>query len=777
MGGGGNSFYPALMRIDIKTKRIEVSAQEFATFRPGPGAGAGGSPWRAEAGRQWHETMRLETEAEKNNWEFEKGITCEIKVLSWTVCVTGRTDQWHEEDGVITIREIKTVSTSLPRKKDFLFQRYAHHFLQLGVYCHAARLLPQSKKVIGELVFVDPTDGTKQTLPLPDTAEGDLLNQAETLAAHAENRRASHARLLLLPDRLPFNDEPRPEWLQSCADLEQASLESRIRLMVAPTGFGKTSAALRHGLSLLRSGRVGRLVYLTGKGTGQLQVLAEIRRLAKSNELRALVLRPRSEHEIEGLSDDPEEIKKNWARAAIDPQVLLTEGAELRRIREIGKIAGVPPWDITKAMLAHAEVIICDYNYVFSPRNRSALETIPGWNDGDTMLIVDEAHNLPERAAECLSLRDDAQSATDFSFTLTKYKISEPWCLATQAWANFIGRLPKADSLSPDDRLEAMGLAEKLAPLGTTFPIDLDSLPEEARTAVWNALSWSQRLDEADLGWLLWSPQAGVINLDCLTAAKATGERLNEFSHVLLMTATPGPKGALATDCGLSEDVVVRVDALAPWRQGAYTVAIDGRIDTRLKTRESHHERTAHSLIKLSQEGAVAAFFPSYKYAEAIVTEIKKIKSDASVALQPRGLGPDGTARFVDESLRPSAILCLILGGSLGEGVDLLGGKIRSAVVIGPALPEVNALQEARRKMFVEDGAEDAFALAYVRPGMRKVNQALGRLVRAPGHTARVLLHCRRFADETYKSLLSTEYGDPEVLTSDEDFTHWVTRS
>jgi Rad3-related DNA helicase len=107
----------------------------------------------------------------------------------------------------------------------------------------------------------------------------------------------------------------------------------------------------------------------------------------------------------------------------------------------------------------------------------------------------------------------------------------------------------------------------------------------------------------------------------------------------------------------------------------------------------------------------------------------------------------------------------------------MLGGRIRSAVVVGPALPEVNALQEARRKMHVQDGAEDAFALAYVRPGMRKVNQALGRLVRAPGHTARVLLHCRRFADETYKALLSTEYGDPEVLTDDEDFQRWTARS
>ena len=764
------------MRIDVKAWRIEVSAQEFATFRPGPGAGAGGSPWRAEAGRQWHETMRKQAEAEGADWTFEQPITCEIVVLGWTVVITGRTDQWREAGAKIHIREIKTVSVSLPRRPEFLHGRYPHHFLQLGVYCHAARLRPGAGEIIGELVFVDPTDGSKQTMALPDTAEADLLQQAETLAAHAENRRASHARLLNLPDRIPFK-EPRPEWLQACADLDQATMESPIRLMVAPTGFGKTSAALRHGLSLLRSGRAGRLLYLTGKGTGQIQVLAELRRLAKPGELRALVLRPRSEHEIDGLSDDPEEIRRNWARAAIDPQALLADGAELRRIRELGRIAGVPPWDITKAMLGHAEVVICDYNYVFSPRNRSALETVPGWNDSDTVLIVDEAHNLPERAAECLSIRDEAQTAADFAFTLSACKAPAPWCTTMQAWADFLHRLPKADALSPDDRFEAMALAEKMSLLGTAFPIDTDTLPEEARSGVWTAALWSQRLEAADLGWLLWSPKPGLLNLDCLSAAKATGERLGAFAHALLMTATPGPRGALATECGLDPDTLTRVDALAPWRQEAYTVAIDGRVDTRLKTRDSHANRTANSLLKLSEEGAVAAFFPSYRYAESIVTEIQRLKPHAPVALQPRGLGPEGTARFVEEALDRNTILCLILGGSLGEGVDMLGGRIRSAVVVGPALPEVNALQEARRKMHVQDGAEDAFALAYVRPGMRKVNQALGRLVRAPGHTARVLLHCRRFADETYKALLSTEYGDPEVLTDDEDFQRWTARS
>lgn len=79
--------------------------------------------------------------------------------------------------------------------------------------------------------------------------------------------------------------------------------------------------------------------------------------------------------------------------------------------------------------------------------------------------------------------------------------------------ADFLHRLPKADALSPDDRVEAMALAEKMSLLGTAFPIDTDTLPEEARSGVWNAALWSQRLEAADLGWLLWSPKPGLLNL------------------------------------------------------------------------------------------------------------------------------------------------------------------------------------------------------------------------------------------------------------------------
>lgn len=763
------------MRIDPKAWRIELSAQTFATFRPGPAAGTGAPAWRAEAGRQWHETLRERAEASGAGWRFEVPVGCELGSLGWTLVLSGRADQWRESDGSVHIREVKTVTGGLPRDPAALRERYPHHFLQLAVYCHAARLRPGTRSVQGEVVFVDPSDGTLQTVPLGDDAERGLLDQAEVVAAHAEQRRASHARLLALPERSPFA-EPRPEWSETAGELD-ATAGTSLRLLVAPTGFGKTSAALRHGLGLLRSGRAGRLVYLTGKGTGQLQVVTELRRLALPRELRAIVLRPRAEHDIEGMPDDPAEIRRNWARAGIQPSALLDQGADLGLVRQLGRLARVPPWLITKGMAAEADVIICDYNYVFAPTQRVALETLPGWSESDHVVVVDEAHNLPERVAECLSLEASAAAVADAAHDLAVARAPAAWVDALLAWSAFLHRLPQADAVDPDDRLEALAHAERFPVLQVEHPLDLDSLPERAARIAYAALLWHQRLDDVDAGWLLWSPAPGELHLDCLTAARTVGERLQAQGHALLLTGTPGPRGALEADCGLEPGALLRLDASAPWRHEAYRVAIDARVDTRFKARERHHGKTAETLLRLAEaDGPVAAFFPSYKYAEAVAAAMRERRPGAPVATQPRGLRPDGMTRFLDQSLRPGAVLCLIVGGALGEGIDLLGGRIGTAVVIGPALPEVNALQEARRKMFEQAGAEDPFALAYVRPGMRKVNQALGRLVRAPGQRARVLLHCRRFADETYRQALSPEYGDPEVLADDDAFLGWVGR-
>src|SRR5690606_27293616 len=115
------------------------------------------------------------------------------------------------------------------------------------------------------------------------------------------------------------------------------------------------------------------------------------------------------------------------------------------------------------------------------------------------------------------------------------------------------------------------------------------------------------------------------------------------------------------------------------------------------------------------------------------------------VALQPRLSDLAAQSAWVDESLAFTDALFLVLGSSFAEGIDTLGGRVSHAMVVGPALPEVNAVQRARLDALSRLGRDAAFQRVYQIPGIQKVNQALGRLVRAPGHRAKVLLQCRRF--------------------------------
>ena len=129
---------------------------------------------------------------------------------------------------------------------------------------------------------------------------------------------------------------------------------------------------------------------------------------------------------------------------------------------------------------------------------------------------------------------------------------------------------------------------------------------------------------------------------------------------------------------------------------------------------------------------------------------------------------------FLEESLALSDVLLLVLGSGFAEGIDLLGGRIESALIAGPALPEVNAIQEARLSARRRESWEAGFRRVFQIPGIQKVNQALGRLVRAPGHRARVLLHCRRFSESSYHDLLAPEYRNGPWITDNETLTSWL---
>ena len=267
---------------------------------------------------------------------------------------------------------------------------------------------------------------------------------------------------------------------------------------------------------------------------------------------------------------------------------------------------------------------------------------------------------------------------------------------------------------------------------------------------------------------------------DTTDAALPSGEILREFAGVIFATATPGPAATFAESCGLTATIdapaVASVIAHTPWRDAAYDIAYDIRVDTTFQQRARHAGTTADTISSLhvASSGCVAVFFPSYAYAEAIRDQLRQRHPHLRAALQPRLSDLAAQTAWVDESLAFSDALFLVLGSSFAEGIDTLGGRISHAMVVGPALPEVNAVQRARLEALPHLTREAAFQRVYQIPGIQKVNQALGRLVRAPGQRAKVILHCRRFIEPAYASLLDRDYQFGTTLSTPSDLSDWL---
>lgn len=762
---------------------MTLSARELAEFRLGPESGRGFTGrWRTALGTAWHKDMETLTAESTPDARFEVTISGILRRKNWTVEVNGRIDQVIDGNGFTLLREVKTTSRPLPMANEDLANAYPEYRRQIAVYCLLAALDESfGTDIRGELLFVSIGDGIRQTLALEDSPDAVLEQQFDRIIGFCEEQ--AHRRERLSPTEFkPAFATFRPEQIKLRRELQESSTAASVRLLEAPTGFGKTGIALQHALENLRDGLCDRIIYLTGKSTGQHQAIRQLKAMIPSGgDLRYLQLRSKREHAITTPRHDcsrPESclegIETAWEESDISPAALLADGkVGVDDLRQLGALTGVCPFEIAKACLPFAEVWICDYNYVFSPLHRSVLFGVMGFDPSQTLLIVDEAHNLPSRVADNFSFADSASEAESLAAELRG--TDQPYKLVqtADAWAEFLATLKEKDAHPATVEYEALDLLEHLADAMGQGPIEFEALSPAARDHLFRFTSYRDFMADSRFPRLLWSPRRGSLRVTCLDVAPHLKDTMDSYSSVLLMSATLSPEKSYASRLGVEAPMI---RAGAPWRDDAYRVAVDCRVDTRLRTRANHYAETAETIQVLSQQGSspVAVFFPSYQYAETIQAYLSEMDSLLRVAMQPRSVDLNGQLMFVEDSLLTAHVLFFVLGSSFSESIDHLGGRIEHAMIVGPALPEVNPVQKARMQQCDHSGRQHAFREVYQLPAMTKINQALGRLVRGPGQSTQVILHCKRFADASYQELLAPEYATDVHISNYDELIQWL---
>ncbi len=781
------------MKISFDQKTVTLSIGEFAAFSVDPSPGSDGRPaglWRAQLGTHWHETLRERSEKETPGARFEVPVRGRWPHRDWIVELQGRADQVLPAENGVLLREIKTVTTPLPASESDLRETYPAYFRQLAAYRALYPLgregepLPEYPRA--ELLFLEIATGFTQRVPLGADDSNTFEAQLERLVGFLQFRE-THLRRLRHSQILPPFETPRPGQEGMSRRLAEAARESPIALFQAPTGFGKTGFLLEMALNALRDGRITRIVYLTGKSTGQLQVLRQLRgMLPPDAPVSYLQVRNKRDHCIHSVfhcfrDTCPylEDVEARWKKSGLGGELLHDRNElNLDALREAGKRARICPYEITRATLAGADVWVGDYNYVFSPANRSFFHDRPGFDPAQTLLIVDEAHNLPSRVADNYSVRLAHEDARDVLTEFTFRDVAPGVIRAWQSLADLLAGLRSCDACDADTEDSLRAAAVSLGEEMLAAPPDFAALSPDILSRLDAGAALRDFLENAEIDKLLWVPRPGVLEATCLDASIPLGNTLRTFRSVALASATFRPEAHFLRQCGLdtAQDSVTQVTSRAPWRAGAYDVAADLRIDTRYRQRTRHLPAMAETIARLTRQasGPVVAFFPSYRYARTVLDELESRFPHLSAALQERRETLAEQAAFIEESLLLADALFLILGSSYAESIDLLGGRIDYALIAGPALPEVNPVQNARMERADPATRDERFHAVYQIPGMQKINQALGRLVRAPGHRTRVLLQCARFADPSYLDLLDPDFRPAVFITADEDLEAWL---
>ncbi|MNO87145.1 bifunctional ATP-dependent DNA helicase/DNA polymerase III subunit epsilon [compost metagenome] len=426
------------------------------------------------------------------------------------------------------------------------------------------------------------------------------------------------------------------------------------------------------------------------------------------------------------------------------------------------------PFEFSLDAAYAADIIICDYNYIFDPR--VSLKRLFEDQKKKTVLLVDEAHNLVDRGREMFSA---AIGKTEFLELQRSYKGKNNRIHATSRAVNqYFIRLKKECGDSKQKLWEEA--PEELIALLDHFVqeaeqelqgIGMDEVEARQRLldtyfAAQNMIRTAKLYDERYVTYAEVTRNSVDIKMFCMDPSFLLAQAQKGFRSTIFFSATLSPLHYYRDMLGAVEDDY-SVTVPSPFHREQLDVRIEP-LSTRYRDRENTKETLVSLLSQMIRErkGNYLIFFPSYQYLQAVYDDFVTENSDLTTIIQGIGMAEEEREAFLasfrsdnDESL----VGFDVLGGIFSEGVDLLGDRLNGVAVVGVGLPQLGMERDLIKDYFNRIG-KNGYDYAYVYPGMNKVQQAGGRLIRSEQDTGILMLVDDRFLQRHYQDLLPDEW-------------------
>lgn len=777
-------------------KVVKLSVQEFAFPSPRRGSiePSSGFNTTMQKGIELHQKIQAQRLEETPDYETEVKTEWTFEREEFSFEVSGRMDGFVPGSKPL-IEEIKSSFNIFELAKTLKDKRFDHpYFIQLVTYGYFYWL---ENGVKPDLVFYLVSSRREETYVFDvfwEIKEYELwLNRRlDELVLEARKAEKRFIRRKKLSQSLPFPfPAPRKGQMELISFIEAGFEDEKKLMLQAPTGLGKTVGVLYPALkeSLSRGQRV---VYLTPKNSQQAIAEEAVEKFQqKGCNTKSLTITAKSKMcmKAEPLCN-PEycEFAKNYYDKLLthDLKNELAKKKKLssRVMKNMAEKYEVCPFELQLEAVEEADVVICDYNYVFGHESVLGKISFTGFEQkGKPNLVIDEAHNLPSRTmgnfSPILSSAFLEALRKDVELLPKKFKRDGEelldLCLETLEGAT--PDTKGTESVHLDIESFVSVNEELKAFLSSYLDSDVDIRPKDVVLKL--VFYWGEfteilaGLSPEHKEFFVTAQNDGKarsLKIVCCDASLLIKERYNYFKNVVLFSATLKPFEYYTKLAGLQDEEILKKEFLSPFSKENRKVLIIPQISTKFSVREQNYPKIADAIERIMKlkTGNYLAFFPSFDFLENVLKHFK-VPQGTRLLKQTRYMRNEeveSTLELLKAGTMPM-ILFAVQGGVFSEGIDYAGDMVIGAFVVGPPLPNFDYERE-KMKEYYQRQYSAGTEYAYTFPAMAKAIQAAGRVIRSESDKGIIVLMDNRFLEKTYCQSLPQDWFEerPDELVS-----------
>ena len=542
----------------------------------------------------------------------------------------------------------------------------------------------------------------------------------------------------------------------------------RCLMAQAPTGIGKTIGTLFPLLKAMPGQQLDKLLFLTAKTPGRKLALDAAQVLYPKGQnvpLRVLELVARDkacEYPENACNGDSCPLARGFydRLPAARLEAVAQSPLDQQTLRSVALAHEVCPYYLSQEMARWADVVVADYNYYFD--FSALLYGLAQANQWRVATLVDEAHNLVERARQMYSASLDQQTLNSVRHSAPA-ALDKPFKRLNREWNALhkeqVGAYQVYPKL-PEKWLAALSAC--ITAIGDYLNDHPQGLSGNLQGFYFEALQFN-RVAELFDGHFLFDVslradgkrRVSQLNLRNIVPAGFIGPRLASAQSNVLFSATLSPQAYYANLLGLAADTVW-MDVESPFQAEQLNVHVVSQISTRFVHRQASLEPIVELIARQFEQrpGNYLAFFSSFDYLQQVAQLLAERHPHVTQWSQGRRMDEAARQGFLDQfTLSGQGVGFAVLGGAFGEGIDLPGARLIGAFVATLGLAQFNPVNEQiKQRMAALFGA--GYDYTYLYPGVQKVVQAAGRVIRTQSDQGTLFLIDDRFAEPKVQQLL-----------------------